>query len=100
MAKRVSRRQLLAGAAPVVAAAPIVKLGWPSAAEADTAHVASHVSHRHPALGHAAMIGDEVPAPGGPRDLDALLVPPPALPHRPGRVREYRIAAVDREFEV
>ena len=35
------------------------------------------------------MIGAEVPAVGGPNDLDALLYPPPALPYRPGRVREY-----------
>ena len=41
------------------------------------------------AMGHAAMIGDGAPAVGGPNDIDALLYPPPALPHRPGRVREY-----------
>ena len=46
------------------------------------------------------MIGESVPTPGGPRDLDALLIPPRALPHQPGRVRRYEIAAVDREIEV
>ena len=35
-----------------------------------------------------------------PRRLDALLVPPPALPHKPGRVREYTLTAVDRRIEV
>jgi FtsP/CotA-like multicopper oxidase with cupredoxin domain len=54
----------------------------------------------HGAPGHAAMIGAEVPAPGGPGDLDALLVPPPALAHSPGRVRRYEITALDREVEV
>jgi FtsP/CotA-like multicopper oxidase with cupredoxin domain len=46
------------------------------------------------------MIGAEAPAPGGPHDQDALLIPPPALPHKPGRVREYDIVAVDRRIEV
>jgi FtsP/CotA-like multicopper oxidase with cupredoxin domain len=51
-------------------------------------------------LGHAAMIGESVPAPGGPHDLDDLLTPPPALPHQPGRVREYTLVAIDQEVEV
>ena len=45
------------------------------------------------------MIG----AGSGPRragDLDALLAPPPALPHWPGRVRPYDVSAIDREVEV
>jgi hypothetical protein len=46
------------------------------------------------------MIGGEVPAPGRPGQLDALLEPPPALPHQPGRIREYVLTAVDRELEV
>jgi FtsP/CotA-like multicopper oxidase with cupredoxin domain len=46
------------------------------------------------------MIGAEVPAPGGPHDLDALLKPPPALPYEPGRLREYELVAIDREIEV
>ena len=46
-------------------------------------------------MGHAAMIGDEAPAVGGPNDLDALLYPPPALPYEPGRVREYTLTATD-----
>jgi FtsP/CotA-like multicopper oxidase with cupredoxin domain len=46
------------------------------------------------------MIGAEVPAPGGPHDLDALTFPPPGLPHEPGRVREYLMVAQDREIEV
>jgi FtsP/CotA-like multicopper oxidase with cupredoxin domain len=46
------------------------------------------------------MIGREVPAPGGPHDLDHLLYPPAALAHESGRVREYTLTAVDRELEV
>jgi FtsP/CotA-like multicopper oxidase with cupredoxin domain len=93
---RLSRRGLLVGAAPLVAAGPLAKLALGGGDE----RVASHKGHDHPALGHAAMIGDQVPAPGGPNDLDALLKPPPALPHRPGRVREYALRAIDREIEV
>jgi FtsP/CotA-like multicopper oxidase with cupredoxin domain len=59
-------------------------------------------SHRHDAgrVGHAAMIGERVPATGGPHDLDDLLYPPEPLPHRPGRVRAYTLTAFDRELEV
>jgi manganese oxidase len=46
------------------------------------------------------MIGDAVPAPGGPHDLDQLLLPQPALPHEPGRVREYTLVATDKQIEV
>ena len=46
------------------------------------------------------MIGHDVPAPGGPHDLDDLLLPAAALPHRPGRVREYALTALDRELEI
>ena len=49
---------------------------------------------------HAAMIGPRGAGARRPGDLDALLYPPPALPHQPGRVREYTLAAVDREIEV
>src|SRR5215218_2661765 len=94
---RVTRRQLLAGAAPVVAAVPFARFGLPGGDNGDP--LAVHRGHAGP-VGHAAMIGSQAPAPGGPHDLDALLRPPPALPHRPGRVREYSIHAVDREIEV
>jgi FtsP/CotA-like multicopper oxidase with cupredoxin domain len=46
------------------------------------------------------MVGESVPAVGGPHDLDDLLFPPPALPYRPGRVREYTLTATDRDLEV
>lgn len=49
---------------------------------------------------HAAMVGGEVPAPGGPDALHALLHPPKPLPHKPGRVREYTLVASDRQIEV
>jgi manganese oxidase len=100
MAKVFTRRKLLAGAAPVVAAAPLAKLAWPGGAEAGEEHMAVHKGHEHVRAGHAAMIGDAVPAPGGPHDLDALLYPPRALPHQPGRVREYKLVASDRDLEV
>jgi FtsP/CotA-like multicopper oxidase with cupredoxin domain len=93
---RVTRRQLLAGAAPVVAAVPLARFGLSSADGSD--HLASHLEHTF--AGHAAMIGAEVPAPGGPHDLDELLKPPPALPHQPGRVRDYTLAAYDAEIEI
>jgi FtsP/CotA-like multicopper oxidase with cupredoxin domain len=46
------------------------------------------------------MIGAEVPAPGARGELDALLLPPLALPHAPGRVREYTLVGVDKDIEV
>jgi FtsP/CotA-like multicopper oxidase with cupredoxin domain len=95
---RFSRRGLLVGAAPLVAAGPLAKLALADGGGAQ--QLATHEGHEHAALGHAAMIGEQVPAPGGPNDLDALLTPPPALPHRPGRVREYELRAVDRDVEI
>jgi manganese oxidase len=100
VAKVFTRRKLLAGAAPVVAAAPLAKLAWPSGADASGDHLAVHEGHEHGRAGHAAMIGEAVPAPGEPHDLDALLYPPAALPHKPGRVREYRLVAQDKDIEV
>src|SRR6185312_14901661 len=102
MPKRsVTRRQLLAAAAPAVAAVPFAKL-----ALGETSHAAPpphvHLAGMDMSSGptHAAMIGDAVPAPGGPNDLDALLHPPLALPHKPGRVRKYELTASDRQIEV
>src|SRR4029453_11432778 len=96
MAKsRVTRRQLLVAAAPAVAAVPLAKValsdGSPSPAD--------HAGHTVP-MGHAAMIGRQAPAPGGPHLLDELLHPPPALSHRPGRLREHALVAVDKQIEV
>jgi manganese oxidase len=93
-----SRRKLLVTAAPVVAGAPLARLAWPRDAEAED--MVTHMAHEHAMVGHAAMIGGEVPAPGKPGELDALLHPPAARPHKPGRVREYALAATDREIEV
>jgi FtsP/CotA-like multicopper oxidase with cupredoxin domain len=61
---------------------------------------ATHLGHEHAVAGHAAMIGDAVPAPGGPHDLDELLFPAEPLPHEPGRVREYTLVASDKQIEV
>ncbi len=89
---RLSRRKLLAGAAPLVAAPALSKLAF-----AGEAVQSGHEGHM---LAGAAMVGDETPAAGGPNDLDALLYPPPARAHQPGRVREYQLVAHDREVEV
>ncbi len=54
---------------------------------------ATHQGHNHAALGHAAMVHDHVPAPGGPNDLDALLYPPEGFAVQAGpcaRVRARR----------
>jgi FtsP/CotA-like multicopper oxidase with cupredoxin domain len=101
---KVSRRQLIAGAAPALVTIPLVKLALPDTAEAGSnghaGHEAGTASTDHAAMGHAAMIGETVPAVGGPNDLDALLYPPEALPHEPGRVREYEIVATEGDWEV
>ena len=102
MPKRFTRRGLFAAAAPIAAAPIVGKLAFGESAGA-TGH--DHASHRAAvaetmAMGHAAMIGDGAPAVGGPHDLDHLLYPPPALPAKPGRVRDYTLTAVDREIEV
>src|ERR687887_2579929 len=97
--RRVTRRQLLATAAPAVAAAPLAKLALSEGTPAPHGDMAMGAMG-HAAMGHAAMVGTEVRAPGGANDLAALLYPPQPLPHRPGRVREYALAAVDRDVEV
>lgn len=102
---RVTRRQLLVAAAPAVAAAPLAKL----ALSGDDAHAdhtagadeaAAEEFEKHALLGHAAMIGEMAPAVGGPNDLDVLLYPPRALSAQPGRLREYRLTAYDRDLEI
>ena len=94
-----TRKSLIVAAAPLVAAGPLAKLAL-AEGQGEHQHLASHEGHDHAALGHAAMIGEQVPAVGGPNDLDALLRPPAAEPHRAGRVREYTLTAVDREIEI
>jgi FtsP/CotA-like multicopper oxidase with cupredoxin domain len=102
---KLTRRRLLCATAPL-AAAPL-GLSLVRGGEADAAAPHDHASHRATAshggdatTGHAAMIGEGAPAVGGPNDLDALLYPPPALPHRPGRVRDYTLVATDEEIEI
>ncbi len=94
-----TRGRLLAGAAPLVAAPILGKLALDGDAVAAGRQPQGHL-HSHRSLGHAAMIGANVPAVGGPNDLDALLYPPPALPHEPGRVREYTLRAIDKDVEI
>jgi manganese oxidase len=92
---RLTRRKLLIGAAPLVAAPALAKFGLDGDAKA-----AEHTGHEGHGLSHAAMFGEAAPAVGGPHDLDALLYPPEAQPHRPGRVREYTLAASDHDVEI
>ena len=51
-------------------------------------------------MGHAAMIGEEVPAPGGPRDLDALTYPPRPFPTSPDASASTHWSRRIREIEV
>jgi FtsP/CotA-like multicopper oxidase with cupredoxin domain len=95
---RLTRQQLLVAAVPVVAAgsaAAIAAAGGPTR----TAMTGMDMGPGGMPLS-AMMIGEDVPAPGGPHDLDPLLYPPGALPHRPGRLREYTVVGVDRRIEV
>jgi FtsP/CotA-like multicopper oxidase with cupredoxin domain len=94
VAKNLTRKQILAGSLPLVAAGPLAKLAWPSTASGETS--VTPTRHVH----HGAMIGPSAPAPGGPHDQDHALYPPPALPYRPGRVREYELTALDTTIEV
>jgi FtsP/CotA-like multicopper oxidase with cupredoxin domain len=105
MAKsRITRRKLIAAAAPLAAVPLVGKLALEGNAEASghdhSAHTRELASHLQGHRGHAAMFGDEAPAVGGPHDLDQLLYPPDPLPYKPGRVREYSLTAVDTELEV
>jgi FtsP/CotA-like multicopper oxidase with cupredoxin domain len=96
-----TRRRLIATAAPLVAAGPFVKTAL--ADESSSAlRSATHEGHDHvhAISGHAAMIGDQVPAPDRNPAVDALLTPPPALAHKPGRAREYELVAKDVDLEV
>ena len=99
--KKLTRKGLIAGAAPLMVAGPLAKLALAdNSGEHDHLQLASHEGHGHATQGHAAMIGDQAPAVGGARDLDALLYPPEPLPYRPGRVREYFLTAIDKEIEI
>jgi FtsP/CotA-like multicopper oxidase with cupredoxin domain len=91
---------MLAGAAPLVAAGPLATLALAEGESDAAAELSSHHGHQHHALGHAAMVGAQAPAAGGPHDLDALLYPPEPLPPQPGRVRSYTLVATDREIEI
>ena len=98
--KKLTRKGLIAGAAPLLVAGPLAKLALAdNPAEHDHLQLASHTGNGQAAHGHAAMIGEQAPAVGGPRDLDALLYPPKPLPYRRGRVREYTLTAVDTEID-
>jgi FtsP/CotA-like multicopper oxidase with cupredoxin domain len=100
MAKtRLTRARLLAGAAPLAAAPVLGKIALGGDADAAERQMQRHV-HHHALSGHAAMIGAQVPAVGGPRELDHLTYPPKPTPFRRGRVREYELTASDRELEI
>jgi FtsP/CotA-like multicopper oxidase with cupredoxin domain len=103
---RLTRGKLLAAAAPLAAVPLVGRLALDAAAETGSGGGSEHHHSRLPAahtggaVGHAAMVGEAVPAVGGPNDLDALLYPPAALPYKPGRIRAYTLAATDRDLEV
>ena len=99
---KLTRRRLLCATAPLAAAPLGFAVARSGEAQATTTH--DHAAHAtrapanheaHAMMGHAAMIGESAPAVGGPNDLDALLYPPPALPHSPGRVRRCTLVATD-----
>src|SRR5918999_5233516 len=97
---KLTRSRLLAGAAPLLAAPVVGKLARDAAAQdGEERHLQGH-RHGHPSNAHASMIGEHVPAVGGPHLLDELLYPPPPLPYEPGRVREYTLSAVDVDVEI
>lgn len=104
--KYLTRRRLLATAAPLAAAPVVARYALDNPAEASAGLHTGHGSRgaatggARATMGHAAMIGEGAPAVGGPHDLDALLFPPLALPYEPGRVREYTLTALDREIEI
>ena len=95
--KGTTRRQILTRGAPLALALPL-------AATLPAAGLAGGEESGQPATAdahvHGPHVGPDVPAPGRPGELDDLLVPPPALPADPGRVRRYAITAIDREVEV
>jgi FtsP/CotA-like multicopper oxidase with cupredoxin domain len=100
---RLTRGKLLAATAPLVAVPLVGKaaLGADGGSEhAGHAQERMPANHVHGAMGHAAMLGEQAPAVGGPTDLDALLYPSPALAHQPGRIREYSLTATDVDLEI
>ncbi len=93
-----TRRQLLALSAPLIASIPAFKYAVGDASAQELTSTDEDLDpHDHT---HAAHIGAEVPAPGGPNDLNDLLYPPEPTPHEPGRLREYNIVASDEEIEI
>lgn len=95
-----TRKQLLGLSAPLIASIPAVKYAIDEAAAQDGSLTPLDEDldpHDH---AHAAHIGAEVPAPGGPHDLDDLLYPPAPTPYEPGRLKEYDFVAVDQDVEV
>ncbi len=108
---KLTRRRLLAAAAPIAAAPLVSKLALEGTAEAGPRGEATHIHAGDDtarivgggdaaAMGHAAMIGPGTPAVGGPNDLDEFLYPPRALPYGPGRVREYTLTGIDKDVEI
>ncbi|MCW2928149.1 MAG: multicopper oxidase, type 3 [Thermoleophilia bacterium] len=90
-------------------AALVVALAGPSSAASDDDAPAAGSGANHHAAMHgggspdetrAAMVGDAVPAPGGPHDTDELLYPPAAQEYEPGRLREFTLDVEEREIEV
>ena len=96
MPKHFTRRRLLVGAAPVAAAAPLAKLAW----RQRRARARLRACTWAPPC-RARPRGDDRRRGSRAREARTTstrsLFPPPALPHQPGRVREYDLAALDRD---
>ena len=87
MAKNVTRRQLLVAAAPAVAAVPLAKLAFAEASSAAPPDPHAGMAMGEMAgmeHGHAAMIGSEVPRPGGPNGSTRSSIPPKRFHTSPG----------------
>src|SRR5687767_11321092 len=91
-----SRKKLIVAAAPLAAAGPLARIALAEPPQRS----ATHEGHEHTVTGHAAMIGEDAPSIERNAAVDALLTPPKALPHSPGRLREYELVARDVDIEV
>jgi manganese oxidase len=107
-----SRRRFLAGALPLTAALPVLKY-VAGAGDGNAAHAADGTGYPggdgSSGMGAGAHAGvmemGEYASPdasgkAGSTATSELLVPPPAQPGKPGRVREYEIVAEEREVEI
>jgi manganese oxidase len=89
-----SRRRFVAGLLPMLVSVAAAKDALAQASRAEVME-SGHVPNRSSRGG--LKIGDLVADGDGRR---SLLIPPPARPHQPGRVREFELVAVDRRVDL